>query len=121
MTTLTKLNVSKDTYEFMILDLYYRWCESVTLNNRHFQIVLANSKINSWFLYELKKCENEFKEITDRYILSSTVSSNDYLKCWKNTTYRLFNIRPMPLLEEIKIPQKHLDQVPLTFISINQN
>lgn len=102
MTTLEKLNIDNNQYEEMIFSLYARWCESVTINNTQFQIILANAMVNKWFLIELKKCEAEFKFLTDRYINSPTVTYTDFLNCYKNTTYRLFSIRPTALLEILK-------------------
>lgn len=98
-----KLAITPEEYEMMILDLYTRWCESVTINFLQFQQVLANAAVNKWFLIELTKCEVNFHELTERYTGSKTVSTNDLLKCYRMCTDQMFNIRPMPLLESLKV------------------
>jgi hypothetical protein len=100
-TTITKLAMTEFDYEMMIFGFYSRWCESVTDNTRDFQSVLANSSINSWFLMELTKCETEFHQLSNRYT-SIDVTALDFKKCYNDCTYRLFSIRPMALLNNVK-------------------
>lgn len=102
-TTTEKLAMTANEYEMMVFGFYGRWCESVTTNMRDYQAVLANSSINKWFLMELAKCETEFHLLTKRYEESENIIPRDYQKCYSNCTFPLFNLRPMALLEAVKI------------------
>ena len=97
-----KLKMSADEYEEMIFGAYARWCETVTTNAHEFQKVLANSAVNKWFLMEYAKCEKDFEQLTDRYEECETITANDFKRCYAECTYRMFNIRPMALLNEAK-------------------
>jgi hypothetical protein len=98
-TTAQKLQLTAEEYEALLFGAYARWCESVTINARQFQQVLANSAINKWYLMEYTKCEKEFNSLTDRY---DSISADDYKRCYNDCTYGMFNIRPTALLQEIK-------------------
>ncbi|MCK8143169.1 BrnA antitoxin family protein [Flavobacterium sp. I-SCBP12n] len=104
--TTTKLQITQDAYETMTLEFYMRWCESLTGNVRQFQSILANKAINAYFLMELTKSETEFHKLTDLYVGSTTVSPLDFKKCYNECTYRLFSLRPVALLEDLKIKGK---------------
>ena len=99
--TTQKLAMTESEYEMMVFGSYSRWCESVTTNTRDYQSVLANSSINAWYLMELEKCESEFHQLTDRYI-GSNITALDFKKCYSQCTFKLFNIRPMALLQQVK-------------------
>ena len=115
-TTAQKLQMTAEDYENMIFGSYARWCESVTINMRDFQAVLSNAAVNAWFLMELTKCETEFHQITDCYVSSCT--AYDMQVSYNESTFRLFNLRPMPLLEKAKTKTPKGTQV---FNSILQN
>lgn len=100
-TTLQKLDICPEQYESMILNLYSYWCESVSTTNREYQKVIANTSINRWFLMELSKCEKEFHLLTDRYV-GSNVTPLDFNNCYRDCMYKLNNIRPTALLNEVK-------------------
>lgn len=101
MTTLQKLDIDPEQYESMIYNLYSNWCESVSISTKDFQKVIANASINRWFLMELSKCEAEFHLLTERYV-NSNVTPLDFNNCYRECCYQLFNIRPEPLLKEVK-------------------
>jgi len=94
--------MTDNDYEMMVFGFYGRWCESVTTNLRDYQAVLANSAINKWFLMELAKCEAEFNHSTRFYEESDSVTPRDYQVRYNDCTFRLFNLRPMALLEVAK-------------------
>lgn len=105
MTTTTinqKLKMSTEEYELLIFGAYARWCESVTINTHEFQKVLANSSINKWFITEYDKCEKDFEQLTARYQDNDAIIAEDFKRCYAECTYRMFNIRPMVLLNAIK-------------------
>ena len=99
-TTAQKLQMTAEDYENMIFGGYARWCESVTINAREFQKVIANSSINKWYLMEYAKCEKEFNTLTDRY--GNSITPADFQRCYADCTYGMFNIRPAALLQKIK-------------------
>jgi len=107
-------------YEDLIFGAYARWCESLTTNNHEFQKVLANSAISKWFMMEYAKCETEFEQLTRRYEDSDMVIAEDYKRCYAECTYRMFNIRPMALLQEIKKPSK-INGIKIYSLTFNQN
>jgi hypothetical protein len=99
-TIIEKLAITPEQHESLIWNLYQNWCESVTITTMEYQQALANSAINRWFMLELIKCESEFHALTDRYA-NSNVTPKDMEKCYKDCALRLFNIRPMALLNGI--------------------
>lgn len=104
-TTQKKLAMTEIEYEMMVFGFYGRWCESVTTNLRDYQAVLANSAVNRWFWMELSKSEAEFHYLTRFYAETDTVIVRDFQHLYNNCTYRLFSLRPMALLEEVKTKQ----------------
>jgi hypothetical protein len=102
-TIAQKLNMTPDEFEAITFGFYFRWCQSVTITDQDFQCVLANSGVNRWFMTELAKLEAEFQMLTKRYEGSPTVSTKDYRNLYNDTTFHMFNIRPMVLLENAKI------------------
>jgi len=103
-TILQKLDITQDQYETLVWNFYRNWCDSVSISTIEFQQVLSNSAINRWFMLELQKCEAEFHSLTDRYT-DSNVSAQDMEKCYKSCAFKLFNIRPMALLNHIVKPK----------------
>jgi hypothetical protein len=118
MNTINKLKITQEAYELMTLEFYMRWCESLTGNGRQLQAVLANKAINAYFLMELAKSETEFHQLADRYMGASGVTVTDLKQCYHECTYRLFNLRPVALLEDLKIKGKS-SGIPVFNISHN--
>lgn len=103
-TILKKLAITPEQYQEIIWRVYNKWCQDVTTNNLEYQQVLANSAINAWFRVEFSKCEVEFLEKT-RFYTSSNVTAKDFHRCHADCLYKLFSIRPMPLLNQIVKPK----------------
>ncbi|MCV9928135.1 hypothetical protein OIU83_10750 [Flavobacterium sp. LS1R49] len=122
-TTNKKLQMSTEDYENMLLGSYARWCESVTINTREYQKVIANAKINKWYLTEYAKCEAEFNSLTQRY--EKLVTAEDFKRCYNNCTYKMFNLRPSALLQEIKktptVSSLKIHDVKISSLTFNQN
>jgi hypothetical protein len=123
--TIKKLNMSPEQYETLLFSNYAEWCESVTINDREFQKVLANASIDKWFMTEYAKCEKEFHLLTNRYKDSDTVSVDDLTECYVDCTVKMLNIRPTALLQEIKKTQAvgytKVQGMKLTSLTFNQN
>ena len=122
-TTAQKLQMTAEDYENMIFGGYARWCESVTINAREFQKVIANSAINKWYLMEYAKCEKEFNNLTDRY--GNSITTEDFKRCYNDCTFGMFNIRPTALLQEIKktraVSYLKVHGVKIPSLTFNQN
>ncbi len=122
-TTAQKLQLTTEEHEALLFGAYARWCESVTINARQFQQVLANSAINKWYLMEYEKCEKEFNSLTDRY--GNSITKEDFERCYNNCTYGMFNIRPTALLQEIKriptVSYLKVHGVKIPSLTFNQN
>jgi hypothetical protein len=98
-TTNQKLQMSTQDYENMLLGSYVRWCESVTVDAREYQKVIANAKINKWYIAEYAKCETEFNLLTQRY--EKSITTEDLKRCYNNCTYKMFYQKPSILIQEI--------------------
>lgn len=122
-TIAQKLQMTPEDYENMIFGAYARWCESVTINPREFQKVLANSAVNRWYLMEYSKCEKEFNSLTDRY--GNSISTQDFQRCYNECTYNMFNIRPTALLQQIKkthnVNSLKVQGIRIANLTFNQN
>lgn len=122
-TTAQKLQMTAEDYENMIFGAYARWCESVTINAREFQKVLANSAVNKWYLMEYAKCEEKFATMTQRY--DENIPVKDYQTFYNDCTYGMFNIRPTALLQEIKktraVSYLKVHGVKIPSLTFNQN
>lgn len=98
-----KLQMTPQEYESFIFGIYARWCETLSgTGDRELQKIMANSGISKWFMMEYAKCETEFTQLTRFYEEGNTITAVDYEKCLMQCTFRMFNIRPMALLQIIK-------------------
>jgi len=87
------------TKEDFILSFWFYWCESVTVTDREFQKVSANTSVNKWFLMELSKYEAEFKTYITTY--PDTYGRDKdwlYVKCIN----KLMSHFPLALLQDAK-------------------
>lgn len=122
---LEKLNLSPEAYQAGVFAVYFEWCESLSINQRELQSILANAAIARWYSYELEKCEAEFHRRTNRYCDSPSISQDDYRVCYEDCVQKLFNLRPMALLQEVK-QNRHpagikLQNSRIPTLSFNQN
>ncbi|AWG24805.1 hypothetical protein [Flavobacterium kingsejongi] len=78
------------------LELYHKWCLNNSVSEKHFQKVFASPKICHWFMNELKKCNDEFIMLYERYENLSLLEIGDlYGIC----ILRVFSIYPKTLLD----------------------
>ncbi|GIZ10013.1 hypothetical protein [Flavobacterium sp. UMI-01] len=90
---------TSDSQEDFLLVFWFHWVESVTLNDREFQKVSANSAVNHWFLVELTKLEVEFKTYLSTYPDVKGISKDWlYIRC----IYKLMSRFPLALLQNAK-------------------
>jgi hypothetical protein len=92
---------TSETHEDFILKFYIYWVESVTVNAREFQQVLANAAVNKWFILELKKVEDEFKYIASFYPQLHH-SANEMDKLQAKCYLPLMSIHPQVLVQAAK-------------------
>jgi hypothetical protein len=124
-TTIQKLNITPHQYEALLLSNYMEWCESVSLNDREFQKVLANASVSKWYMMEYSKCEREFHLLTKRYEGNTTVTTDDFKICYGDCIDKMLNIRPTALLQAIKKTQAvgaiHIQGIRIPSLTFNQN
>jgi hypothetical protein len=93
---LNKIGKTHEEYEAMYFGAYWRWCESVTTNPAHTQMVLANAAVDGYYRMEFAKCEAEFLELISQY---PNASPKDALELYINCTYAMFNRRCLPVIK----------------------
>ena len=91
-----KIGKTPEEYEAMYFGAYWRWCESVTTNPAHTQMVLANAAVDKYYRMEFAKCETEFLELISRY---PNASPKDALELFFECTYDMFNRRCVPVIK----------------------
>jgi hypothetical protein len=89
-----------DNFEF---ELYFLWCESVTVNTREFQKVLCSRSVKRWFDVELEKQISEYEFLINQY---PNASDDDCFQLYINCIYKLFSHSPKALLYEVKKQEK---------------
>jgi hypothetical protein len=97
--TLDQLLSQAPTAEDFTFALYMLWSESVTINSREFQQVMANKSISRWFMMELTKQEAEYELLIKRYPVAI---SEDSIKLFLDCVFKLFSRFPKTLLEAAK-------------------
>lgn len=97
------LKLDTQEYETMLFETYMRWCMDFCSNYQsELQSVLANAKMNRYFLFEYSKCEAEFLKLISRYENSPTVTLGDTRTLYNNCTFQIFNRKSQPLIQEAK-------------------
>lgn len=59
------LQWSSEEYDDRLFQSYFNYCVSYGMYPANIQQLLANSKLNKWFLIEYQKAEHQFLKITD--------------------------------------------------------
>lgn len=97
MSTLTTLlKLTPHQADMVYLDLYMRWCESVTVNEQQLQMVLANASVNKYFNFEYAKCIAKFIDHMSNY---PDATANAALQQYGLCTIDLFNHRSPVLIK----------------------
>lgn len=100
---LVRLNVSQFDYDFMVMNIYLRWCMGFAINyTNDLQKVVANTPINKYFLTEFKKIEAEFLEIMQEYDGAANIKPKDALQVFNICAVQLHNRYPKILIHEAK-------------------
>lgn len=93
---------ASQTKEDFILSFWMFWAQSVTVNSREFQNVVASTPISNWFMTELKKTENDFRSLISEYPDTQGKDKDWlYIKC----VNKLMSRFPKSLLDQAKKPQ----------------
>lgn len=114
---------SAETKVDFILSFWMYWAQSVTVNSREFQQVIANARVNKWFLHELQKEEAEYNALVERYNnITQTDKETLYVKC----VFKLLSRFPMALLvlakkRELKPRTTKVSGIKIEFSIINLN
>jgi hypothetical protein len=104
MKTITQLlNKTPQQYESMIMETYLRWCMDFSINyGDDLQSIVANSKVNQYFLFEYAKGEAEFLKLIARFENAPTITIHDRQTLYNDCTFNIFNRNPKPLIQEAK-------------------
>ena len=90
------LAITTEQYDAMYFGAYWRWCESVSINENQVQSVLANASVNKYYNTEFAKLENEFLLLAAIYPNATPDEMQHlYFKC----TVTMFNRRCNVLIE----------------------
>lgn len=101
VTTETLIQIYDETHskEEFAFELYFIWCETVTINSREFQQVLANKAVSHWFIDELETYRQEYQFLITEY---PEASDEDCLNLLIQTVFKIFSRFPKALLVEAK-------------------
>lgn len=117
-TIAQKLNLSKEDYDFMILNSFYQWCMRYSANTGELQEMITNQHLFNWFQVEWKKQEAEFEYLSNPF---ENLTATDYKNCFNRCIDKLFNVFPSALLENIKGYPMPRVFVPLAAIKLKFN
>ncbi len=96
------LAITAEDYFDMYFGSYWRWCESVSINDAQTQMVLANALVNKYYNMEYAKCEKEFLYLLKDY---PNTSPEDARKIYNDCTFKMFNRRCLPIINKAKKTQ----------------
>jgi hypothetical protein len=103
MTAITNLlKLTTEEYEAICFDAYFRWCQSVSITEGEFQMVLANASVNRYYNMEYAKCEAEFLQVVANYHNSPNIIIDDIMKAYVKCTCQMFNRRSKVLIDAAK-------------------
>jgi hypothetical protein len=94
---LMELLQNHDTKEDFILEFYIFWVENVTIRLRDFQNVLASASVNKWWLQELAKHEEHFREIAASY---QEIAGKDKDQLYCTIVNKMMSRFPKALLDQ---------------------
>jgi hypothetical protein len=116
-----KIFDNSPTIEDFYFELYMMWCESVTINSREFQQVLACTSVSKWFNMEFSKLIKEYETSIRQY---PNATDTECFTLYLSWIYKLFSISPKALLTEAKKRDKQTAKVTgikVTTSIFNQN
>ena len=105
-TILKLLNKTEDQYFDMYFGDYWRWCESVSINDEQHQMVLANAAVDKYYRMEYDKCEAEFLLLAKNY---PDINPDDAVELYIKCTVAMFNRRCEPVIKKAKTNYIHND------------
>ncbi len=91
------LQWSSEDYEKRVFQTMWNWCQIYGKYPSVIQQLLANSKINKWFLQEFEKCELEFLKLSE-VVPNKVEPLRDH---YKACTSQIMGIYPRALIEGI--------------------
>ena len=92
------LQWSSDEYEDRVFLSILNWCQQYGDYPSVVQQLMANARINRWFLIEYQKLELQFLQITDVVPQKTEQLRAHYKAC----TAQIMAVYPKPLIESIK-------------------
>lgn len=98
-TIAQKLNVSPETYNWMIFNTYFMWCARHASSSVELQKLTSSQSLFNWFQKEYKKQEEEFLFLTSRF---TNLATQSYVTCYNRCIEKVFDVYPKLLLEKMK-------------------
>ena len=92
------LQWSSEEYEDRLFLTIWNWCQQYGDHPSVVQQLMANARINRWFLIEYQKLELQFLQITD-VVPQKTEQLRAHYKAY---TAQIMAVYPKPLIESIK-------------------
>ncbi len=93
------LQWSSDDYDKRVFTAYWNWCQQYGGYPSVVQQLLANAKINRWFMMEYQKCEFRFLKIVGIVPINHTEQLRGHYKACTSQAMAVF---PKPLIDGIK-------------------
>lgn len=98
-TIAQKLSLSPETYSWMILGAFFKWCTMYANSAREQQELVSSQALLNWFQKEYKKQEEEFLFITSRF---ENIPTASYIVCYNRCIENVFKLYPKPILERLR-------------------
>jgi hypothetical protein len=92
------LQMTSIDYDENLLKTYMSWCDKYADSPSKFQQLLANARINKWFLMEYSKMQNNFLASVPH--LPKTTHSLNYH--YNGFVLQIFTIYPKSIIDELK-------------------
>lgn len=90
--------ISSAEYDERIFITFWNWCKDRASSESETQELLANARVNKWFLNQYTQLENEFIQLVETFPKKLRDAKPEYYR----TTTEIFNLYPKPLLDGYK-------------------
>ncbi len=90
------LQITSDDYDDGLFNTYWNWCEKYGDTPSKVQQLLANTKVNKWFMMEYSKMQKSFLDAIPH--LPKNMHSLDY---YRGFVIQIFTIYPKSMIDEL--------------------
>lgn len=93
------LQISSEEYDIDVFDYYFKWCETHGKSHPHVQELMANARIDRWFMKNFEKLEQQYIDALPFIIKTGKNLKYEY----QAHVGHIFTLYPKPLIDAIKI------------------